>query len=388
MIAHITIIFSLSMSVKKWQKMGIFEKEMLLFSKYIERGVTKQVSLFTYDSSDVELINQAISQGKVNPAIKVIKAPAFAANKFGAIVYSLIGPIIQRRHFRSSATVITHQGSGAWAGLVCKLLFSNRFVYRYGHSLWRRHLDRRQYHRLLFSWPVDKILNASADYSLICTKQDFIAAGQRQNSALCPNFIDTTEIPLIDDKSDFQRQWNGRKERAIYVGRLVSFKNLFNLIEACANSDLPLDIYGGGPLENELKQFAKNLGSDCVFKGVTDNNTIRKELTNYKYYFLVSTYEGMPKSLLEGMVSGCLCIVSPHYGCTEVIEHKNNGIVSADYSMPAITDAISFAKNNDCFELIQRARLDVEELYSLNKVIDLHRVALNQNPEKMDRFAK
>jgi len=366
----VTLLFSLSMSIHKWQVMGIFEKEMIIFSQYLQRGLAKQVSLFTYDTRDEELIRIAIKSRVIPPGFKVIRAPKFARNKLGAIIYSLIGPIWHRRHFSITRAVYSHQSSGAWTGLICKILYGRHFVYRYGHSLWRRHLDRHQFHRLILSWPLDRILSRFADYSLVCTERDYEYAGRQPNSSVCPNFIDVSTLPETVSKP-----WLQRKQRAVFVGRLVSFKNLFALIEACARKKLPLDIIGGGPLDGELREFARQLNSDCRFLGVLENREIRTRLPSYALFFLVSTYEGMPKSLLEGLASGCLCLVSPHYGCTEIVQDNINGVVCSGYSVDDICEAIDKALSDQTTNLTDQAQRDIDRHYSLSRVIEIHRNA-------------
>jgi len=379
MIERITILFSLSMSIKKWQAMGIFEKEMVIFSEYLRHGVAKKVSLFTYDSDDVVLLDQAKENGLIDQCIDVIPAPRIARNKLGAIIYSLLGPLLQRQHFNMTTAVYSHQSSGAWTGLISKFIYGHRFVYRYGHSLWRRHLDRRQYHRLMLSWPLDQLLTRCSDYALVSTKRDQIASGRVQGISVCPNFIDTGRLPIVT-----HRQWLNRESRAVYVGRLVHFKNLHNLIEACAHKNLPLDIYGSGPLEQSLKEHARALGGDCQFKGLVNNITVRQALPRYRFFFLVSTYEGMPKSLLEGMASGCLCVVSPHYGCTEIIDHAYNGLVCDNYSVGAISQAIDLARGSDGFAFAAQGQQDVLTRYSLDYVVSVHRAAYIGSEPQLD----
>ncbi len=369
-IANITVLFSLSMSIRKWQAMGIFEKEMIIFSHYLKQGLAKEVSLFTYDKDDIELIDRAMQEGTIPNGFRVILAPAFVRNKLGAILYSIIGPLWHRQHFSVTGAVYSHQASGAWTGLISKFFYRRHFVYRYGHSLWRRHLDRRQIHRLALSWPLDRILSRFADYSLVCTKRDFDYAGQRSNSMVCPNFIDEATLPTTVNNS-----WVERENRAVFVGRLVSFKNLFALIEACARKNMPLDIIGGGPLEAQLRNFALGLGADCTFLGVLDNQDIQARLPTYSIFFLVSTYEGMPKSLLEGLACGCLCIVSPHYGCTEIVQDDVNGLVCRGYEVDDICDAIDRAKTARSASLTTQAKQDITQHYSLNRVIEIHRLA-------------
>lgn len=83
----------------------------------------------------------------------------------------------------------------------------------------------------------------------------------------------------------------------------------------------------------------------------------------------------MPKSLLEGLASGCLCIVSPHYGCTEIVKDRINGVVCHGYQADDICEAIERAKHAPSAELPLRAQRDISLHYSLARVTEIHRKA-------------
>jgi glycosyltransferase involved in cell wall biosynthesis len=190
-----------------------------------------------------------------------------------------------------------------------------------------------------------------------------------KNVILCPNFIDTKTLPP-------QRPWNERQERGAFVGRLMPFKNVFNMVEACAKAGMPLDVYGDGPLRQDMEEHAKKVGAEVVFKGIRPNDEIREALPNYKYHFLVSNYEGMPKALLEGMAAGALCIVSPIYGCTEIIDHEVNGIIAPGLDVDSLVEAIEQARRSEGQVLGDNAVDKIQRQYSLDRVVDLHQKAL------------
>ena len=367
----VLIIFSLGMSLTRWKQMGIFEKEMVMFSSYISKDIADRILLFTYDNADLELLAKAQLEGKISPLIQLIPAPKWVENKLGTILYSMIAPLLKKHYFLTANTLINTQTSGAWTGLIAQYLLKKRFVYRYGHSLWRRHLDRKQYTRLVFSWILDRLLTRFSNYSLVCTNQDYLYANKAKNIHVCPNFIDTKYIVKQP-----RLQWDLRQERGVFVGRLKPVKNLYNLISACAACNLPIDVIGDGELREELKNHAEKVGADCRFLGVLSNEKIRTVLPTYKFFFLVSDYESMPKALLEGMISGCTCIVSPHYGCAEIIDNETNGLIADGFTKDAIAATINKAKQLDRFNLGCAALEKVISKYSLTYVLSVHRKAL------------
>ena len=380
----VLVIFSLGMSLTRWKEMGLLQKEKIIFSQYLKSNLASHVILFTYDSNDLGLLDEEQQRGNFLSSIEVIPAPKWAKNTIGKIIYSLIAPLLKREYFKSAHVLINIQTSGAWTGLIAQLLLRKRFVYRYGHSLWRRHLDRKQFCRFLLSWTVDRLLTRTASYSLVCTDRDYRYANKATNINVCPNFIDTANI-----ERQLESVWELRLERGVFVGRLMPFKNLLNLISACAVCNLPLDIIGDGALREQLIEHAKKVGADCRFLGLIPNEEIRIKLLEYKYFFLVSRHEGMPKALLEGMISSCVCIVSPHYGCTEIIDDKKNGLIATGYTTDAIVMTINKARSINKFRLASAAHEKVITNYSLNNVLSIHSKALNlsfsdDTPELID----
>ncbi len=365
----IVVLFSLGMSAIRWQEMGIFEKEKILSEAYLKHGLASRVVWLSYHPGDPEFVARLQAEGKLEAAIEVLPAPSWGTHKLGRVIYSLTAPWYHRKALRQATAIINNQTSGCWTGLIARALLGSRFVYRYGHSLWRRHLDRGQYGRLALSWPMDRLALAVADHTLVCTRSDAHHARSAKTLSLCPNFIDTDSLALPPPIQT-------RQERGIYVGRLMPFKNLFNLISACAAEKLPLDIYGDGPLATELQLHAQALQADVRFFGVRTNSEVRRQMLQCRYHFLVSNYEAMPKALLEGMAAGCVCLVSPNYGCAEIIDDGENGLVASGFELEDLRRLIRRARTFDTQRLSDGALAKVVKQYSLNRVVELHRFAL------------
>ncbi|GAA5193590.1 glycosyltransferase family 4 protein [Ferrimonas gelatinilytica] len=365
----IVVLFSLGMSAIRWHQMGIFGKEKVLSEAYLKHGLASRVVWLSYHPGDPEFVAEQQRQGQLASAIEVLPAPSWAGSKLGRVVYSLTAPWQHRKALRQATAIINNQTSGCWTGLIARAILGSRFVYRYGHSLWRRHLDRKQYGRLMLSWPVDRLALAVADHTLVCTRSDARHARSAKTLSLCPNFIDTDALPNPPPVQ-------ARHERGIFVGRLMSFKNLFNLISACAAEALPLDIYGDGPLASELKAHADTLKADVQFHGVCANEEVRSQMMRCRYHFLVSNYEAMPKALLEGMAAGCVCLVSPNYGCAEIIDDGDNGLMASGFEVEDLRALIRRAREADQQALSDAAVAKIISHYSLRHVVGLHRQAL------------
>ncbi len=93
--------------------------------------------------------------------------------------------------------------------------------------------------------------------------------------------------------------------RLVTVGNLKAQKNHRFLLEAfreLKNENISLDIYGKGPLQEELQKMIDEHGLNVTLKGqVTD---IEKQLGQYDLYVMSSLYEGFSLSVLEAMAVG------------------------------------------------------------------------------------
>jgi len=118
----------------------------------------------------------------------------------------------------------------------------------------------------------------------------------------------------------------------ISLGRLEPQKRHDLEIKALAkleNKKSVLKIYGKGPLENSLKELAKELGVEerVIFAGVTGK--VAKVLLKSDAFVMASDYEGMPNALMEAMAAGLPCVVTdcPCGGPRSLIIDGENGLL-------------------------------------------------------------
>ena len=153
------------------------------------------------------------------------------------------------------------------------------------------------------------------------------------------------------------------------MGRLEPEKNLFNLIEALSPTNLTLDIYGSGELQEPLQRKAKKLNVPINFMGVVPNQELPDFLNRYRYYILPSLHEGMPKSLLEAMACGLICIGTDVNGINEVIEDNVNGLLAQTTSPKALTEAINRAKQLPADSISTRAVQTIRDSFSIETIV-------------------
>lgn len=116
------------------------------------------------------------------------------------------------------------------------------------------------------------------------------------------------EINVITTGVDFNRFSSKRRKkndkiRLLYVGRLISRKNVDLIINAFEkmkkNYNVELTIVGDGPEIDKLKKLSK----DCIFAGVVSNT--EKYYKNADIFITPSQYgEGLQGTILEAMSCG------------------------------------------------------------------------------------
>ena len=130
-------------------------------------------------------------------------------------------------------------------------------------------------------------------------------------------------IDLDKFKYDEQLRNKKRKELNIkddtlvigHVGRFVEQKNhrflidIFNEVHKQKENSILL-LVGQGPLMQEMKEKAKNLGLENSVKFLGQRNDINELYQVFDVFCLPSLYEGLPVVGIEAQATGLLCVLS------------------------------------------------------------------------------
>jgi glycosyltransferase involved in cell wall biosynthesis len=161
--------------------------------------------------------------------------------------------------------------------------------------------------------------------------------------------------------------------RLVYVGRLVEQQKrvsnvagaLCSAVQAIPNSEAW--IVGEGSARPAVEDIIQNKGNGRVkLLGRVDNARIYDVLTQCHGLVLLSDYEGLPISMLEGMAAGVVPIcLDMRSGIREAIEHGVNGLIVKDREVDFLS-AVKALKNDPVWwqKLSQGARETIAERYS------------------------
>lgn len=129
--------------------------------------------------------------------------------------------------------------------------------------------------------------------------------GIKGSSSVLPNFVENSFF-----LPDFKRMSFNGTFRMVAVGSLKPAKNYSYLINAFRQlpKGIHLDIYGDGPLKNELQTAIDQHQLNIRLCG--NHNNMQEILPKYDMFVMTSVFEGHPVALLEAMACGMPALVS------------------------------------------------------------------------------
>lgn len=136
-----------------------------------------------------------------------------------------------------------------------------------------------------------------------------------------------------------------------YIGRLVDGKGLEDLFHAVANlnfSSFRLLICGTGPLENKLKNMARDLKiSDKIeWRGFVPYSKVPQALSEIDIFVYPSWHEGFGRSIMEAMAMEKPVVATNVGGIPDLVKDDANGFLIEPHQSKKLAEKIKTLINN------------------------------------------
>jgi glycosyltransferase involved in cell wall biosynthesis len=235
-------------------------------------------------------------------------------------------------------------------------------------------------HRKLAALWLDALTNRLSDQVIAVSEstRDFLLAHEDLPSGrvrLQHNTVDCSlfQPPTPSEKLASRRLFHLPENALIVggIGRLVPQKNfpLWLRVAAAVRAQIPevrFFVAGEGPLEEELQDYARQLGlEDCLLWGglVRDRVALLQALD---VFLLTSDFEGLPMTILEAMASGCPIVSSSVDGMAEILVSEKDALLCPPGDASSFVHALRrILENRDLADrLADAARLKAETQFS------------------------
>ena len=303
-------VMTFGMSLSKWKEHGSIDREILpikfLYSKF------ESVSVLTFGNSGKEE-SEILKENGIDAT--VLRLPKIY-NNFSVIGYFISFSLVFIYCFKNKFDIIlTNQLYSSFALLPVRLFNPNsKIILRYGFDpllniqrFYKKNIFKMSILKLF--WKFQNRLSYLCADTVIVTHADILEFAQNKYSNktipsfVCPNWISPSFLNNIP-------AWSSRKDQVVVTGRLVKSKNIDRVIDLCSKWHLKLVIAGDGPERTLLQEYAVQSKVEAIFLGQVASHEVATVLKESKYYASFSLFEGAPKSTIEALSVGCLCLLS------------------------------------------------------------------------------
>ena len=159
--------------------------------------------------------------------------------------------------------------------------------------------------------------------------------------------------------------------RIIMVARFDSPKDHATLLKALSelkHLSWNLELVGDGPLLEETKKLASDLGIAKRVKFTGATNDVPERLSKAQIFVLSTNWEGLPLTIIEAMRAGLPVIASNVGGCPEAVEDNVNGFLVPSTLVENLKEKLALLINISRMrkELGRKGQERYEEDFSFN----------------------
>lgn len=372
------VFFTRGVSLKKWVETGLFEREVLIYHAHLKTNYFSKIYWFTYGYTDTDIAINLKLSNLLSKQIEIIPCPFWFSwmGRASSLLYSIFLPIFIMRYARLCDVFKTNQMDGALAAILTSRINKKPLYLRTGFtfSLFVEKIYKLNIFRRAYAWLIEKISFTNCSASSVSSMFDKSYILKRYNMHNNPPYIIGNYVDMESfSPSDLVRN----RSRMIFVGRITKQKNLAEAILATHSAGIGLDIVGDGQDKESLQKLVFKLNANVKWLGVISNQKLPILLKEYRYFFLPSLWEGMPKVLIEAMALGMTCICNNATGINELIEDGVTGYLSNGYKSEELAKAIRRAIDEDNIEIGLAARRFVSKNFSLEAIVNREQEIFN-----------
>jgi glycosyltransferase involved in cell wall biosynthesis len=148
----------------------------------------------------------------------------------------------------------------------------------------------------------------------------------RQNLAIADRVV-TVRLPVVHKHVPLRQGASRRTPHVAFVGRMVNHKGPLVFAEAVVELACPLDVYGDGPLRNQMEAVLRK-ATKPRFHGWVDHETLDRETGLGTIVILpYLAYETFCYAAIEAMARGCCVVASARGAIPELIQDGVNGVL-------------------------------------------------------------
>tara|TARA_B100000212_G_scaffold342211_1_gene328234 strand:- start:751 stop:1953 length:1203 start_codon:yes stop_codon:yes gene_type:complete len=337
------VVFTLGVSLLKWEQQGILLREIEIYKYYRKEGW--DITFLTYgDIRERQILEKYFgSQFKLINLRNHLSSKYLLDNQYLNFFYSLKAIFLIQRIRNDIDLIKSSQLYGCWICSIFSILNNKPWLSRIGYDFFKFldsdiSRDRGLLFRSLKIFTLKRLHLYFAKFAnkmIVSSKKDFnnTSLWFSKNIILNKNWI---YIPSLTTKEIDMKAKNiieSKNLKILFVGRLEYQKRIdiaINAVNKC-EPNVFLDIFGSGKEEVSIRNLISNINNNRIrLLGSLDNKSLISKMNNYNVLISTSEIEGSPKSLLEGMGSGLLIICRRCAGNNELIKNGINGFLFND----------------------------------------------------------
>lgn len=178
----------------------------------------------------------------------------------------------------------------------------------------------------------------------------------------------------LDANGSYYKIFDKNNVKIIYPARITPIKKQVEIIRTLKELPPNIKIYfaGRGEQENELLELARKFCSSYEYLGHIED--LPAKLPKYDFVMLFSEKEGLPVSLVEGIMFGKPCIARNVGGCSEVVIDNYNGFIVENFEdLQNVLKKISSLTEEEYIRLSKNARSLYLEKFTEEKMLEKYK---------------